>query len=191
MSTIGERIKKIRTDLSMTQKDFAEKISVSRPFISRVESNKETPSDTLIKLISFTFDVSYKWIRFGVGEKNEPKNIPKTENFLNIRDNAEFMSALLGTNNYNKTRTFSHAVSILSNIFQNDKIKDYSDVYFQQKVIMYLAYLRSFCLMINIKDTDLTEDEITCNTLKNISILLEEIKEAFTNENMNEKIDEG
>lgn len=44
--------------------------------------------------------------------------------------------------------------------------------------------------MINIKDTDLTEDEITCNTLKNIGILLEEIKEAFRNENMNEKIDE-
>lgn len=31
MSTIGERIKEIRINSSMTQKDFAEKISVSRP----------------------------------------------------------------------------------------------------------------------------------------------------------------
>lgn len=69
MNSIGERIKKIRVDANLNQKQFAEKISVSRSFISRVENDKEIPSDTLVKLISSLFDRNYEWIKDGVGKE--------------------------------------------------------------------------------------------------------------------------
>ena len=52
MGTLGHRIKEIRSEQSLTQQQFADSISVSRPFISRVEADKENPSDSLLKLIS-------------------------------------------------------------------------------------------------------------------------------------------
>ena len=67
--TLGNRIKEIRTDNKMIQKEFAEALSVSRPFISRVEADKETPSDSLLKLISATFNISLNWIKYGQGLK--------------------------------------------------------------------------------------------------------------------------
>ena len=67
--TLGERIKEIRKDNKLTQKEFADKISVSRPFISRIEADKEKPSETLMKLISATFGIELDWIMQGTGYK--------------------------------------------------------------------------------------------------------------------------
>ena len=67
MDGLGERIHAIRKSRNLTQQQFADQLSVSRPFISRIESGKESPSDSLLKLISLQFDVSYEWITGGKG----------------------------------------------------------------------------------------------------------------------------
>lgn len=41
MNTIGERIKEVRKDFSLTQTEFGKKIGVSHSHISKIESNKE------------------------------------------------------------------------------------------------------------------------------------------------------
>ena len=41
MDTIGERIRFIRKKNGLKQEEFAKDLSVSRSFISRIESNKE------------------------------------------------------------------------------------------------------------------------------------------------------
>ena len=67
--TLGQRIKEIRKDNNLTQKEFADRISVSRPFISRMESDKEKPSVSLMKLIASSFGVELDWIMNGAGYK--------------------------------------------------------------------------------------------------------------------------
>lgn len=62
MSTLGERIKLVRTKNKLNQENFAKALSVSRSFVSRIESDKEIPSDTVLKLISLQYEVSYAWL---------------------------------------------------------------------------------------------------------------------------------
>lgn len=66
-TSLADRIKKVRTDLHLTQQGFADRISVSRSFVSRMESGKEKPSNSLLKLIALEFDVSTDWLENGKG----------------------------------------------------------------------------------------------------------------------------
>lgn len=74
MNTIGDRIKLVRKSKNLTQKDFASHVLVSASYISRVESNKEIPTDMLVKLIALEFNVNYDWLLKG------SENINVTEN---------------------------------------------------------------------------------------------------------------
>lgn len=74
MNTINERIKLLRTDNKLTQKQFSERILVTQSYLSRIESGKEMPNDKLIKLIALEFNVSTEWLEKGTGTKTIDKN---------------------------------------------------------------------------------------------------------------------
>lgn len=65
METVGERIKQIRKDKHLTQKVFAEKLRISRSHITNIESMVYRPSNSLIRLISYIFNIDEKWIKDG------------------------------------------------------------------------------------------------------------------------------
>lgn len=69
-----ERIKAIRNAKSLSQSDFAKKISVSRSAICKMESGENFPSEQTIKLICKEFDVNEEWLRNGTGEMFRPVN---------------------------------------------------------------------------------------------------------------------
>ena len=56
--TLGEKLKKLRTDNGLTQEDLAEKLYVSRTAISKWESNRGYPNIETIKAISKFFSIS-------------------------------------------------------------------------------------------------------------------------------------
>ena len=56
--TLGEKLKKLRTDHSLTQEELAEKLFVSRTAISKWESNRGYPNIETLKAISKFFSVS-------------------------------------------------------------------------------------------------------------------------------------
>ncbi len=66
--SVGSRIKKVRELNNLTQKEFSEIICVTQSYISRVETDKETPTDMLIKLISLQFNISYAWLMDNSGD---------------------------------------------------------------------------------------------------------------------------
>ena len=68
MRRMNERIKKIRKSLGMTQKEFGETIGISRDVMANIENARVDPSESLIKLISITHNVSYDWLKYGEGE---------------------------------------------------------------------------------------------------------------------------
>lgn len=60
--TLGERIKELREDNDISQKDFAMKINVSNTTLSMYESNKRVPSDDVKKKIADYFNVSLDYL---------------------------------------------------------------------------------------------------------------------------------
>lgn len=70
--TLGERIKKIRKDLDLTQQEFADKIGSSQNVIGNYETGHRNPSSSVINNICKTFNVNEEWLRTGEGEKFGP-----------------------------------------------------------------------------------------------------------------------
>ena len=72
MSTVGERIKKRRTDLGWTQDQLAQKAGISKSFLSDLENGKRSVSaDNLLdiaRVLSLSLDYLMK------GEETEPKS---------------------------------------------------------------------------------------------------------------------
>lgn len=72
--SIGERIKKLRKALDLTQAEFGEKIGSTQNAIGNYETGHRNPSSSVINNICKTFDVSEKWLRTGEGEMLIPKS---------------------------------------------------------------------------------------------------------------------
>lgn len=66
--TIGERIRKLRRELDLTQQEFCQKIGLQRNSISLVESGKRNISNQAILSICREFKANEAWLRNGEGE---------------------------------------------------------------------------------------------------------------------------
>lgn len=68
---IGERIKFLRTFLSLNQTEFAKELGITHGSVSKIENAKKAPSEQLILSICRTFGVSYEWLTEGKGEMSD------------------------------------------------------------------------------------------------------------------------
>lgn len=66
--TIGERVKAVRQHFNLTQKSFADRLGISSPSISQIESGTNNPSLQTVQLICQRFSVSEPWLKEGIGE---------------------------------------------------------------------------------------------------------------------------
>ena len=62
---IGEKIKELRNDKSLTQVDFAKKLKISRSALSLYETGKRQVPNELILLIAKTFNIKTDFL-FGL-----------------------------------------------------------------------------------------------------------------------------
>ena len=62
MKNIGARIKEIRLELKLTQKEFGEKLSVSQDTISLWETGKSLPTAEFLILMNKVFGISADYI---------------------------------------------------------------------------------------------------------------------------------
>ena len=65
--TVGERIKKVRKALDLTQQEFADRIGSKRNTVATYEMGRSAPSAAVLSLISREFNVSEEWLRTGAG----------------------------------------------------------------------------------------------------------------------------
>jgi len=65
---MNDRLKKLREELELSMEAFANKIGVSRPSISRLESGDMNFTERMIKSICREFNVDYLWFTQGDGE---------------------------------------------------------------------------------------------------------------------------
>ena len=169
MGTIGTRIKEIRISNNLKQVDFGKLFFVSGAYISMVESGKEIPSDLLINSIALKFNVSFEWLKTGLGTRNIfktsiRKRTPDIEGFENEET--------------------SECVSILLQLLNAPTTKENSEVYYRNNIKSILKILKSFFNRNDIEECEVEEIEaITCFIEKKIYDALE----AFENEDLNEK----
>lgn len=55
--TIGQRIKRERLAINLTQRELANRVGVGVPHISKVESGRENPSDELLRKLASVFQL--------------------------------------------------------------------------------------------------------------------------------------
>lgn len=70
--SLGERIKKVRKDLGLTQQAFAEQIGSTQNALTGYETGRRNPSAAALNNICKTFNVSEVWLRTGEGEPFVP-----------------------------------------------------------------------------------------------------------------------
>lgn len=63
--TLNERIRELRKQLCLSQKDFAEKIGISQRSVSWSEQPNNNVPDSTIKSICMAFSVNEEWLRYG------------------------------------------------------------------------------------------------------------------------------
>lgn len=66
--TQGERVKEIRTALSLTLEKFGEKLGVGKTAISKIEKNERSLTDQMAKSICREYNVNYDWMMYEEGD---------------------------------------------------------------------------------------------------------------------------
>ncbi len=76
---MSNRIKAIREALKLSQREFGEKLGVSRDVISNIEYNRVAPKELLLRHICELYNVNQHWLTTGDGEmfNNNPNEISK------------------------------------------------------------------------------------------------------------------
>lgn len=64
---MNERIKQIRREFGLSQAEFGKRLGISDAAVSKIESGKNTPAETTIKLICSEFRINYQWLTEGTG----------------------------------------------------------------------------------------------------------------------------
>ncbi|HBG7720994.1 TPA: helix-turn-helix transcriptional regulator [Clostridioides difficile] len=95
-----ERIYKIRTSLKMSQREFGEKLGVSRDVISNIEYNRVTPKPVFIQHLCELYNVNKEWLLTGEGEMfiefSENEKVLKIATDI-INEDDKFMKNILFT----------------------------------------------------------------------------------------------
>lgn len=63
-----DRVKTIRKNAGLTMAQFGDKIGMKKASVSLIESGRNNPSDSSIKMICIEFGVNEEWLRTGEGE---------------------------------------------------------------------------------------------------------------------------
>ena len=90
METIGDRLKNLRKENKLTQKDMAEKLGIHPNTISMYEKGNRNIPSTMIKKISDTFNVSTDYLLRGEEKKGKQHSsslddtLLNDENYLNL-----------------------------------------------------------------------------------------------------------
>ena len=75
----GDRLKRLRKELDLTQEAFASRIGSVQNTITGYESGRRNPSAPVISLICREFDVNEEWLRSGTGEMFAPESNDELE----------------------------------------------------------------------------------------------------------------
>lgn len=83
---MSNRIKAVREALKLSQREFGEKLGVSRDVISNIEYNRVAPKELLLRHMCELYHVNQHWLETGDGEMflDDPSETGRLEEALKI-----------------------------------------------------------------------------------------------------------
>ena len=63
----SRRLLELRHSLCLTQKEFGEKIHISKGYITSLEKCRQPLNERIMKLLSDTYGVNVEWLKYGKG----------------------------------------------------------------------------------------------------------------------------
>ena len=92
---MNKRISEVRKANNLNQQEFAERLGLTKNFISLLETGSREPSDRTIKDICEKFSISETWLRTGEGDMRIPRS--REEEIADM-----VAKAISGTNEFKK-----------------------------------------------------------------------------------------
>ena len=91
--SIGERIKKLRKELDLTQQKFGERIGIKGNTVAQYELGRNEPVDAVFSLICREFGVREEWLRNGEGTMMKPEPVDALDQLAKDYElsNADYM----------------------------------------------------------------------------------------------------
>lgn len=114
--SVGERIKKLRKELHLTQQAFADKIRMKRNSVGLIETGRDT-SDQTIFTICREFNVNEEWLREGKGEMFNDADeglIAQVAAEYNLDDNARALAKTFLSLSAERRAVIVQAVKIIA-----------------------------------------------------------------------------
>ena len=65
---MNERIKAARQALELSQREFGERLGVSRDVISNIEYGRVQPKELMVRHICELYGINERWLKYGEGE---------------------------------------------------------------------------------------------------------------------------
>ena len=66
---IRTRLKEVRKELKITQREFGESAGIDRRYVAKVECGSQNPSFKFLRSISIKHKISLDWLLYGIGDK--------------------------------------------------------------------------------------------------------------------------
>ncbi|HOV09406.1 MAG TPA: helix-turn-helix domain-containing protein [Spirochaetota bacterium] len=63
------RLKEVRKELKITQREFGESAGIDRRYVAKVECGSQNPSFKFLRSISIKHKISLDWLLYGIGDK--------------------------------------------------------------------------------------------------------------------------
>jgi len=64
---VSRRLLELRRALCLTQKEFGEKIHITKGYVTSLEKGRQSLHERIIKLLSDTYGVNPEWLKHGKG----------------------------------------------------------------------------------------------------------------------------
>ncbi len=82
---LNEALRLVRVFHDLSQKELAEKLGISKSYLSEIESGKKTPTINLLKQYSEVFDVPISSIIFFAEHLDSNVDLEKTIEFVDVK----------------------------------------------------------------------------------------------------------
>lgn len=170
-----ERLKEFRKQQKMTQKDFADKIGISRTYYSNIENGSMPLTTHILDMICFKFKVSKEWILKGKGNTNitDTNDISfLTEQYNTFKNTLDKLVLEASENEVELiVNSFSYFVSTLINFKKTDS-KEYLNY-----ITQLYDTLEKYCFALSIDKPKSNNYE----KLYNIKLKEEHLKNELNN----------
>ena len=68
LNSLGERIKKLRIVLCLSQREFGKRIGIVKTAVTKIENGEKSPRVHRFMSICWVFDVNESWLKDGIGD---------------------------------------------------------------------------------------------------------------------------